>query len=136
MSFIPAPWPVVHIPRPVETGDTDPDTNNPQLVPQTPVVRMVHTISQFGRRGSSREVIDAEYLERAETEIHVAVPNPDVYNPMDQVILAPQLDTAGDWITGTGVAYWVDGQPSDERQSPWPNLTRAFGGTVRLRRIT
>jgi hypothetical protein len=34
------------------------------------------------------------------------------------------------------VQFWVDGEPSDERRSPWPSLTRWCGGTLKLKRIT
>jgi hypothetical protein len=51
-------------------------------------------------------------------------------------VLFPELDANGDYVPGSGVAFWVDGLPFDQRLSPWPTLTRVFGGSVRLRRVT
>jgi hypothetical protein len=135
-ALIPSPYAVVHIGRPIDTGDVDPDTGNPQLVPQPPVVRMVQSITQFGRRGSSREVIAAEYLERTETELHMSVADPTIYQPMDQIIVNPTLDCDGNWVTGSGFAYWIDGAPADSRKGPWPAYLKQFGGVVKLRRVT
>ena len=135
-SIVPSPWPVLHIARPVQSDDLDPDTGDPLLVPQSPVVRWAMSLTQFGRRGSSRQVISAEYLERTETELHMGTAEPTVYHPMDQVLVFPELDQLGNWVTGTGFAYWVDGRPADQTKGPWPAILKIFGGLVKLRRVT
>jgi len=134
-SIIPSPYPIVHIAREIDT-EMDPDTGNPTIVNEAPVVRYVQSIAQFGRRGSSREVISPEYLMRIETQLSVSVADPSVYASDDQMILEPELDGGGNYIDGTGVAYWIDGTPSDSREGPWPQYLAVFGGVVHLRRVT
>jgi hypothetical protein len=133
--MIPSPYPVVHLARSVST-DLDPDTGNPVIATAAPVVRYVQSISQLGRRGSSHEVIGPDTVLRVETEFHLSVADPSVYSTDDQVLLSAELDDDGNYVDGTGTAYWVDGTPSDSRQGPWPQYLKVFGGTVRLRRVT
>jgi hypothetical protein len=133
-SIIPSPWTVVHIPRAM-TGPPD-DHNNPTKIASPPVIRKVMSVTQFGRRGSSREVISPEYLSRTETTIHISVADPTVYKPEDQVLVWPDFDENGNYVAGSGIAYWVDGVPSDERTGPWPELLAMFGGVVKLRKVT
>jgi hypothetical protein len=136
VSIIASPWPVVHVPRAIDPNGPLDDHNNPPLVVGTPVMRKVMSITQFGRRGSSREVISPDYLLRTETTIHISVADPTVYDPDDLVYLYPDFDDTGTWVSDSGIAFWVDGVPSDERTGPWPWLLALFGGIVKLRRVT
>ena len=136
LSLIPSPYPIVHIAR-LTTGEEDPDTGNYIIKDLPPVVRYAQLIEQIGRiRGSSKNIETPEFLKRVETEIHMSVADPTTYGAFDQVLLFPELDENGDWISGTGFAFIVDGIPYDGRRSPWPLFTRALGGLVRLRRVT
>lgn len=135
-GLIPSPWPVVHIARYLDLATEDEHGNNPLVQEDPPVVRWVYSITQFGRRGSSREIMGPEFAERIESILHMACNDPTVYKASDQVILAPELDTLGNWVPESGVAFWVDGDPSDERTGPWPDLLEWSGGLVKLRRIT
>jgi hypothetical protein len=135
-SIFPSPYRVVHIARYIDEDQIDPDTGNAAIVADPPVVRKVQSISQFGRRGSSHEVISSEYELRTQTEIHLSVANPEVYAPDDQVLLNAEFTSSGQYVSGTGTAYWVDGNPADSRQGPWPQYLAVFGGVVKLRRIT
>lgn len=135
-SLIPSPYVVVHIKR-IVSDEPDPDTGNDVIVELPPVVRRAQQISQIGRtRGSSKVVLTGEFLKRLDTDLHISVEDPSVYGPMDQVLLFPELDGDGDYIPGTGYAFFIDGLPYDARSSPWPLFTKAFGGQVRLRRVT
>jgi hypothetical protein len=135
-SFIPEPWKVAHIARAIDTSDDD-DTGNPRQVDAPPVIRTVRSIAQEGHdRGSSRQVISAEFVKRIDTHLIMAVSNTEVYSPQDQVRLFPDVDENNNYIAGTGVAFWVDGLSRDDRTSPWPALTRWTGGSVRLVRVT
>ncbi|WP_156298041.1 hypothetical protein [Mycobacterium paragordonae] len=135
-SFYPAPYQVVHIARTI-TDTIDADTGNPVITDSDPVIRAVQSITQIGQiRGSSKMVYSPEFLSRVETDLHLAVADPTTYSAMDQVVLFPDIDGDGDWITDTGTAYQVDSLPFDARQSPWRLFTKAFGGLVRIRRVT
>ena len=132
---IPSPITVVHIPR--HLSDTpDADTGNYEFIEDTPVVRKVQSLGQFGRFGSSHEVMGPDVTERNETRLRMACTNPSLYKPSDLVVINPELDTDGNWITDTGDVYFVDGEPFDERQGPWPALLSVFGGGVKLRRVS
>lgn len=134
--FFPSPWPVVHIAR-TQSGAPDPDTGVAQMVESAPVVRWVQCISQFGReRPSSEQVISEEFVQRVNTAIRLTVADPMTYSPNDKVLLFPTLDESDDYIPGTGIAFWVDGLPSDQSMAPWPQLFSVFGGIVALKRIT
>lgn len=146
-SIIPSPHRIIHIPRAIETNDVDPATGNPMIADQPAVLRKAMAIVQFGRRGSSRQVMSGEFLDRTETEMHMAVADPTTYKPLDQVIIGPEFNydvdacmapppTAADWVVGSGIAYWVDGDPGDDRVGPWPAYLKQFGGTVKIRRTT
>lgn len=135
-SVIPEPYDLAHVARTV-SDQLDPDTGNNVIVQAPPVIRKAQSISQIGRlRGSSKILPDAESVKRIETELHIAVADPSSYGPLDQVLLFPDVDDDGDYVPGTGVAFWVDGVSYDSRNSPWPLFTKAFGGAVRLRRVT
>jgi hypothetical protein len=134
-GLIPSPWPVCHIARWIDESSTDEHGNNP-ITEDPPVIRWIYSVVQFGRRGSSAEVMGPEFEERIETVLHMACNDPTVYKASDQVILHPQLDTDGNYVPDTGTAYWVDGDISDERLGPWPSLLQWSGGIVKIRRVT
>ena len=121
LSVIPSPIDVVHIPR-TWSAAPDPDTGNYETVEGAPVVRKVMSVTQFGRFGSSHEVMGADVTERVETRIRMVCADPDTYKPSDLVVINPELDTNRDWVVDTGDTYFVDGDEFDERQGPWPTL--------------
>jgi hypothetical protein len=133
--FTSTPWQIVHIVRYEDTSTTDEHGNFP-VIDKAPVVRKIYDHSQFGRRGSSHEVMGPEFQERIETILHLSVPDPGLYSAGDQIIMFPDLDASGNYVAGSGVAYWVDGDPAEDRMSPWPRYTMQFGGVVKVRRIT
>lgn len=136
LSFIPSPYVVAHIVRYV-SDEEDPDTGNDVIQELPAVIRRAQGISQIGRlRGSSKFVFTSDYVKRVETDLHIAVSDPSLYSPGDQVLLFPEVDDNGDYIPGTGFAFFVDGVPFDGRQSAWPLFTKALGGMVRLRKVT
>lgn len=134
MGLFPEPYTVAHIAR-SEDGPVDPDTGNPIQLAQTAVIRKVQAISQVGRiRGSSIDVMSPEFIQRVRTDLHLTVSDPMVYGNMDQVLLFPSLDSEGNYVAGTGIAFWVDGLPMDQSLSPWPTFFKVFGGLIRVRR--
>lgn len=134
MSIFPSPYSVVHI---VRIASTEPDENDDfPVVPQTPVVRKVMAIAQRGRFGSSHQIMDTESLQKVESVLTLTVANPEAYTAGDQVLLYPTLDDEGNYVSGSGTAFWVDGIPTDERTGPWPGLLGLFGGVVKLKRVT
>lgn len=135
-QLIPTPYTVAHIPRPVDTGGAKDSHGNYQIVPGVAVLRKVQSIDQFGRRGSSRQLFSTENLQSEEVRLAMAVPNPDAYASGDQVLLDPEVDSNGSYVANTGIAYVVDGDPSDEREGPWQKYLQQFGGIVKLRRVT
>lgn len=135
MSIVASPWTVCHIARFIDTTTEDEHGNNP-IAEKPPVLRRAMSLTQFGRRGSTREIISPDYLLRTETEIHMAVADPETYSSEDLVLIEPDIDDAGAYVPDTGTAYWVDGVPNDERLGPWPGLLSMFGGSVKLKRVT
>jgi hypothetical protein len=136
MGLVPNPYIVCHIVRKI-SDQTDPDTGNNVIVDLPPVIRKAQSFSQIGRmRGSSKIVLTPEYLRRISTELHMSVDDPELYGPQDQVLLFPEVDQDGDYIPGTGFAFWIDGLVINSKTSPWPSFTRGFGGLIRLRRTT
>lgn len=139
--FTSTPWECVHISRYEDTTQLD-EHGNFVIVDDEPVVRNFYDISQFGRRGSSHLIMGPEFQERAETILHMSVPDPTLYAAGDQIILMAELDANGDYQPETpdgepnGIAYFVDGDPAEDRMSPWPRLTMQFGGVVKIRRVT
>lgn len=132
MSTIPTPITLYHQ---VRAWGADDAHGNPSSSLAAPVARKVQAISEFGRRGSSHEIVSTDYLLRTETVLEIGVPDPSVYNPDDIVILgATGVDGEGNPIGGT--AYHVEGGPSDNRLGPLPLLNRILGGAVRVRRVT
>jgi hypothetical protein len=95
----------------------------------------VQAINQFGRRGSSHEIVDVDYLDRVETTLVIGVADVTLYSEEDVIIIgATGLDGAGNPIGGT--AYHVEGDPTDNRLGPFPLLNKMLGGTIRVRRVT
>jgi hypothetical protein len=130
---IPAPWPVLHIPRTVDTTTTDSHGNNP-IIDGAPVIRYAYSYHQEGRLGSSSEVISPEFLDRIETTLNMAVPDPQNYHASDGVIVGGTVDDSGNYDGGT--QYWVNGDPVSDFQGPFKRLYAWTGGEVKLRRIT
>jgi len=135
MSIIPSPWPVVHIARRLNLTVEDDHGEHP-VETLTPVVRRAMSYIQHGRNGSSHQVMSAEFVERTETTLGMTVADTTLYEPQDQVFIFPELNPDKTWQVNTGLAYWVDGVPTDERVGPWPGLLKIFGGTVKLRRVS
>lgn len=135
MSVIASPHKIAHIARQFNATVEDEHGNHP-TTKDPPVIRRVMSITQFGRRGSSQEVVSADYALRTETTLQMTVADPPTYQPDDQVLLWPELDANDDYVPGSGIAYWVDGEPADDRDGPWPTLLSMFGGVVKLRRVT
>jgi hypothetical protein len=134
VSIVPSPYPICHIRR-ITSTELDPDTNDPVVVDGPPVIRHAQSLSQLGK-GSSRQIFDVEHLKRIDSEIRLAVAEPSIFAPQDQIILFPEVDQNGDYVAGSGVAFWCDGIALDARQGPFPQLTKMFGGVLALKRIT
>lgn len=135
MSVIPSPITVGHVSRQPDTTTTDSHGNHP-VTASAVMPRQVQSVAQFGRRGSSRVIFSAETQSREETMLQMATGEPEAYHSGDRVLVGALFDATGTYVPDTGTAYWVDGEPSDERQGPWPSLLRRFGGVVRLKRVT
>jgi hypothetical protein len=131
---IPAPWPVLHIPRTVDTTKTDGHGNHP-IIDGAPIIRWVYSYHQPGGAApSSSEVITPEFLDRIETTLDMAVPNPADYHASDGVILGGTIDEGGAYEGGT--QYWVNGDPTNDFKGPFKKLYAWAGGVVKLRRVT
>lgn len=130
-QLIPTPYTVVHISRQLDKTQKD-RHGNYVMAESTPVVRKVQSITVR----NSREVFTSEVANREEALIDMAVPNPDVYKSGDQVLIDAQLSAAGQYVPGSGTAYFVDGEPTDDRKGPWKRYLQQFGGIVKLRRVT
>lgn len=135
-SLIPSPYDVVHLAH-VVSEEIDPDTGNPLVKELPPVTRKYQSLSQIGRlRGSSKAIHSPEFLDRVETELHMSVADPTIFNNGDDVVLYPELDNDGGWIPATGFRFTVDGMAINSGTSPWPAFTKALGGVVRIKRVT
>ena len=130
---IPTPFPVLHIPRTVDTTTIDSHGNHP-IIDGAPVVRWVRGYHQAGRLGSSSEVISPEFLDRIETSLNMDVPDPQDYHASDGVIIGGAVDDTGNYEGGT--QYWVNGDPTNDFNGPFTKLYAWTGGIVKLRRIT
>ena len=70
-KYIPSPYVVGHVSR---TVDNSVDSHgNPSVATGAVVARQVQSITQIGRRGSSRAIFSAESATREETTLHLAV---------------------------------------------------------------
>lgn len=135
-SVFSTPYKVVHLAH-IVSDEEDPDTGNQIIKEIPPVTRKYMALSQIGRlRGSSKAVHSPEFLERVDTELHMAVPDPAIYNAGDIVVLHPEFDEDCQWIPGTGFKFDVDGMAINSGTSPWPALMKGLGGVVRIRRTT
>jgi hypothetical protein len=131
VSTIPAPITVYH--KVWTQTDENDSHGNPIIRLADPVPRRVQSIAQ----ADSHEIISpqAAYLSRTETLLNMAVPNPSLYQPKDQVIIgATGLDNNRNPVGG--VAFHVEEIPSDNRLGPLPLLNRMVGGVVQIRRVT
>lgn len=133
-SIFPSPYTVCHIPRSFSES-VDPDTGNPILVKSAPVTRFVQEITQMAKASSS-DVQGEESVDRVETTLLMSVDDVSVYSCDDQVIVNPLFGDDGSYAAGSGEAYWVDGNPNDQRGGPWPGLFKVFGGIIHLKRVT
>ena len=131
MGWFPSPYPVAHIARRFDRTELDPDTGNELLVSADPVIRYAQEISQTG----SSDVISGDFENRTDNTLIMSVDDPTVYSSDDQVLIDPEVN-GSEYVPGTGTAYWVDGNPSDQRQGPWGDLFQGFGGVVMLKRVT
>jgi hypothetical protein len=135
VSIVPSPYVVAHVKR-ITTSAIDPDSGDAVVVDAPAVIRRAQSLAQLGNRGSSHQIFDTEHLKRIDTELRLAVADPSIYQPQDQVILFPSVDNNGDYEPGSGVAFFVDGLVLDSRQSPFPLLTKMFGGVLALKRVS
>ena len=133
VSTIPTPITIYHRSW---LGTGAPDAHgNPTTSLSAPVARKVQSINEFGRRGSSHEVISADYLNRDNTVLEMGVPDTSVYHQQDQVIIgATGVDSNGNPVGG--FEFHVEGTPSDNTLGPLPLLGGMIGGAVRVRRVT
>jgi hypothetical protein len=129
MSTVPTP---ITIYQKVYVEGADDAHGNPIESWDDPVARKVQSINEFGRRGSSHEIVSPDYLNRVETMLELGVPDVTLYKPKDIVLIGP--DYAGS--ATEGVAFHVEGDPSENRLGPFPLLNRILGGAVRVRRVT
>ena len=136
MKLIPAPWPVLHTPRSVETViDAH---GNDHVVDGVPVVRYVISLFQvgYGSASGSKELFSDEYLSEVKTDLMMVIPHEDVvaqaYAAGDQVLIGGSV-VGGDYVGG--VAFRLHGDPASDLQGPWPHLYRFFGGVVRINRV-
>lgn len=134
MSIVPSPWTIVHIARTYDTVRDD--HGNLKVLKLDPVVRKAMSIVQKGLFGTSKQIMNIEAAKRVETTLEMAVADPETYAVQDQVLVFPELDVNGDYVAGTGTAYFVEGLPTDDRVGPWRGLLSIFGGVVNIRRIT
>ena len=74
-------------------------------------------------------------MNRVEETLEMSVDDVTFYEAADQVIINPEI-VGGEYVAGTGTAYWVNGTPDDQRNSPWPGFFKEFGGVIHLRRVT
>lgn len=132
MGYFASIYPVVHIAR--RYTAVDPDTGNKVLIAEDPVVRYVQEVVHLDSKDTLTG--SGEFQDRVASTLQMAVDDPTVYASEDQVVIAPVLDVDGEWVPGTGEAYWVDGLPDDQRGGPWPQLFQHFGGIVTLKRVT
>lgn len=136
-QLIPTPYSVIHITQRINMNGPHDRHGNDQYVVGAPVVRKAQSINQYGGLyGSSSQIYNPETFDRDETQLSMAVPNPDVYESGDRVVIWPEFDQDGDYIAGSGYAYFVDGQPTDDRKGPWVRYLKQMGGVVKLRRVT
>lgn len=133
MVSIPTPNTIYHRPW-IADGGTDAHGNDVRSFGPA-VARKVQSINEFGRRGSSHEVISPDYLNRIETVLEIGVPDVSVYAPRDQIIIgATGVDATGQPVGGT--EFHIEGTPSNNKLGPLPLLNRMLGGSVRVRRVT
>jgi len=132
MSTIPAPITIYHQAWTLGANDTH---GNPVESFAAPVPRQVQVVAQFGRRGSSHEIVSPDFLSRVESTLEIAVADPTIYNERDIVIIgATGVDGNGNPVGGT--AFHVEGLGIDDRLGPFPLLNKLLGGSIHVRRIT
>jgi hypothetical protein len=71
-----------------------------------------------------------------DTALHFSVDDPSLYSPTDRIFLFPGVDDDGNYVPGSGAAFWIDGLSIDGRQSPFPQLTKIFGGVLEIKRVS
>lgn len=136
VKLIPAPWPVLHTPRSVESV-VDAHGND-HLVDGVPVIRYVIALypHAYSSGMGSKEVFTDEYLSEVKTDLMMVIPHDDIvaqaYQSGDQVVVGGVVD-AGEYVGGT--AFRVDGNPGSDLEGPWPHLYKMFGGLARISRV-
>ena len=131
--LIPTPITIYHKPW-TATGSTDAH-GNPTYGAGAAVARQVQSINEFGRRGSSHEIVSPDFVNRAETVLEIGVPDVSPYNQKDLIIIgATGGDNSGNPIGG--LEFHVEGVPSNNKLGPLPLVNRMLGGAVRVRRVT
>ena len=111
-SLIPSPYDVVHLPH-VVSDEIDPDTGNPIVKELPAVTRKYQSLSQIGRiRGSSKNLHDAEFLDRVDTELHMSV--------------------AGRWEQGSEARCWPAASPPSSAPTSRCATSRSYFETRTL----
>jgi hypothetical protein len=132
MSTIPTPITIYHAAWTEGVNDAH---GNPTESYAAWVARKVQGVAQFGRRGSSHEIVDVDYLARVETVLEIGVADVTVYSERDLVLIgATGVDGDGNPVGGT--AFHVESYPDDNRLGPFPLLNKILGGVIRVRRVT
>ncbi|QBP29673.1 head-to-tail stopper [Mycobacterium phage Typha] len=115
--------PIRHYPFiPDPNGLTDTHGNVIGTVSTDPVPRKVIAIYPNGTPFEANHSID--YVERDVSFLIMLVRKPELYHAQDEVE-----------INGRRFQVQGEGEDLDYRRSPWPNVTKAFGGQVLIRRV-
>lgn len=136
-DLMPSPWfpslyPVVHYSRRFSRTETDPDTGNEVIIEADPTIRYAQEIVQK----SSDDVLNGEFDGRTIETLIMSVDDPENYASEDRIIVDPVIEN-GAYTEGTGRAYWIYGEPNDQRNGPWSKaMFKGFGGVIYLRRVT
>ena len=137
-QWFPSLYPVVHYARRFSRTEPDPDTGNEYVIESAPVIRYVQEIAQKGK-GSSEDVITGEFENRTVETLIMSVNDPQNYASEDKIIVDPVIEN-GVYVEGTGRAYWINGEPNDQRNGPfwttWSRIFDGFGGVIHLKRVT
>ncbi|AMQ66952.1 MULTISPECIES: hypothetical protein [Mycolicibacterium] len=116
-------WPIEYYPfTPDPSGLTDTHGNAIGTVAETPVPRKVIAIYPNGQPSEANHTID--YIAREVSELVLLVKKPELYHAQDEV-----------GVGGRRFQVQGEGSDLDYRRSPWPNVTKVFGGQVIVKRV-